>query len=95
MTLSDTNILDNILNIGRSRQRAIYYRPDGTATLPLPADPYSKMYYLGKGFTLNPLQELKVQNSNPLLCPNCGFEAKTLFGLEVHKRKHSKKEVKT
>lgn len=87
--LSDTNILSNILNIGRRRERSIYYRPDGTPTSPLPADAYSKMYYLSKGFTL---QAEKKVSEGGVACPLCEFIAKDAFGLSSHLRKHTKEE---
>ena len=87
MTYSDDNILLNILNIGRRRERVVYYRKDGTPTLPLPADPYSKIYYLAKGFTLKPSGQ-----SGAITCPICGFEAKDVFGLQSHLRVHRKQE---
>lgn len=42
--------LDNL----RQETRAIYYRPDGTPTLPLPAHGVYLPHYLAKGFTLTP-----------------------------------------
>ena len=45
---------ENILNLKKSRQRAIYWRQDGQGnwvqTTPLPADPASMNYYFMKGF---------------------------------------------
>lgn len=52
--ISDTNVRQNILNIGRRRERSPYYRPDGTKTRPLPSDAQNRMYYMAKGLTLVP-----------------------------------------
>lgn len=90
--ISDDNILNNILNIGRSRERTIYYRQDGTATLPLPADPYNKAMYLAQGFTLTPPK--KFDTKEGVACPLCDFIAKDAFGLSVHLRTHTKESKK-
>ena len=86
--------IPEILNIGRRRERAVYYRKDGAPTMPLPADPYSKAYYLGKGFTLKPA--VTEQEGDTIKCPICEFEARNAFGLSSHLRKHTneKKEEK-
>lgn len=76
---------EGILNLNRSRMRAIYYRPDGQATTPLPADPYSQAYYFAKGFRAKPPE---VSSTETFICPTCGFEAKSDFGLNSHMRKH-------
>ena len=78
---------DALLNLNKSRMRAIYYRPDGQPTTPLPADPYSIAYYFAKG--------LKGVPPKLVSCPECEFEAKSTFGLQSHLRTHnkSKKEV--
>jgi len=85
-----------VLNLNRSRMRAVYFRQDGdgnwVGTAPLPADSYSQAYYFAKGFRAKP----PVATSAPqetFSCPTCGFVAKSDFGLQAHQRKH-KKEVK-
>jgi len=78
----------DILNIGRRRERIIYYRPDGTPTQPLPADAYSLMYYQAKGFTLKPPGDNPVGEG--VKCPLCEFVAKDAFGLQSHIRVHVK-----
>ena len=83
LTLSGLRGKDGILNLNRSRMRAIYYRPDGQATSLLPADPYSQMYYFAKGFKGKPTEVSSTFN-----CHTCGFEAKSEFGLQAHQRKH-------
>ena len=91
LKLSDESINDNIFWIGRRRERAIYYRPDGTATLPLPADAYNQMYYKKKGFTLEPpIQEVDVAISG-IKCPYCEFEPKNALGLRTHINTHVSK----
>ncbi len=93
--ISDSNIMDNILNIGRRRERVIYYRPDGTPTCPLPADAYSQLYYMRKGFTMKPPEvEVKKDIADGIPCPLCEFKAKDAFGLSVHLRKHTKESEK-
>jgi len=84
VTYSDTDLSRNIINIGRRRERAIYYRPDGQATQPLPADAYSKMYYTSKGFTLEP----KGAKKNGLLCPICNEDMVSASNLQVHLATH-------
>lgn len=61
-----------ILNLNRSRMRAVYYRPiqvdDGIQwikTLPLPADPFSISYYFAKGFRAKPPEISKVPEIIP------------------------------
>ena len=88
--VSDNDITKNILNIHRSRERAIYYR-NGQPTRLLPADPASKAMYLNKGLTLAPEKE-KREVTDGVACPLCEFVAKDAFGLSAHLRKHSKKE---
>jgi len=82
MGLSDTDITKNIFRIGESRQRSIYYRPDGTPTKPLPSDLEGQLHYLGKGFTLNK------KGSTPNRCPYCEFVAQNALGLRTHLNKH-------
>ena len=81
--VSDTDIKQNILNIGRRRERVIYYRPDGTPTLELPADPQSRMYYMMKGFTLKPKE-----GEDGVKCPLCEFRSQSALGLRSHLRVH-------
>ena len=89
---------EGILNLGRSRMRAIYYRQvdDGSwqATDPLPADPASQALYFGKGFKAKPPADASppVVASTEVLTCSCGFEAKSKFGLQAHQRKHEKEE---
>jgi len=87
--LSDTNLTDNILNIGRRRERRIYYRPDGIPTGPLPADTYSQIAYMKKGFTLSPGK--KDVEVTTIRCPYCDFEPKSAFGLQAHLKIHVNK----
>jgi len=84
---SDANINDNIYWIGKRRERAIYYRPDGTPTLPLPADPYNQTIYLKKGFSLKPKARDDVVVSG-IKCPYCEFEPKNALGLRTHLNTH-------
>jgi hypothetical protein len=84
---SDNNLLDNIINIGRRRERKIYYREDGSPTKELPADAYSQMYYRSKGFTLKPKARDDVVISG-VRCPYCGFEPKNALSLRTHLTKH-------
>ncbi len=98
--LSDVDILKNVLNIGRRRERAIYYRPDGTPTLPLPADPYNKIYYLSKGFRLKPQKTnepvvagkgmVQTLSDGLIHCPmpGCTFTTEKPLGLRSHLRVH-------
>lgn len=68
--------------------KATYYKADGTALPNLPADRRSVRRYLARGFTLTPPA---VSNTGPpegsFKC-ECGFEAKSAFGLMAHRRKH-------
>ena len=92
LTLGGLKGKEGILNLNRSRMRAIYYRPNGQATSPLPADPYSQMYYFAKGFRAKPPkpeEKPEVSSSQETIsCPECGFEAKSKFGLLAHQKKH-------
>ena len=93
--LSDTNIMSNILNIGRKRERIVYIKPNGSKTLPLPADPQSRMYYMQKGFKPDiPNKELEEQptSDGKVACPFCEFKTESAFGLSVHLKIHMKKE---
>ena len=85
--VSDTNLMNNIMWIGKSRVKAVYYRPDGSKTLPLPADPWNKAMYLGKGLTLEPKGEDNVEISG-IKCPYCDFEPKNALGLRTHLNTH-------
>jgi len=76
-----------VLNLNRSRMRAIYYRPNGEPTLPLPADPYSQAYYFAKGFRAKPPEGVS-STGETFICSVCGFAAKSEFGLKAHMRKH-------
>lgn len=78
-----------ILNIGRSREKAVYFRPNGTQTGLLPADSYSQQYYINKGFSL---KAPKKATEGLIGCPLCEFEAKSAFGLQAHLRIHTKEE---
>lgn len=82
-----------IMNLNRSRMRAVYYRPDNNGnwvgTTPLPADPFSQAYYFAKGFKAKP-PENQPLSVGSLVCSECGFAAKSDFGLQAHKRKHKK-----
>jgi len=68
--------------------KATYYKADGTALPNLPADPRSVRRYLARGFSLTPPG---VSNTGPpegsFRC-ECGFGAKSAFGLMAHRRKH-------
>jgi hypothetical protein len=84
--MSDTNLLDNILNIGKSRERKVYYHKDGTPTKPLPADPYSLIYYMKKGLSVdNPVEEKEPEK---IKCPYCDFTPENALGLRTHLSKH-------
>jgi len=86
----------NVLNLNRSRMRAIYYRKigdDWLATQPLPADPFSITYYFSKGFKAKPPGG-KVVDAGTVSCPFCEFTTKSAFGLQSHLRKHIRKEEK-
>ena len=92
-----SEVTKNILNIGRRRERRVYYRPDGTPTLPLPANPEYIAHYLAKGWTLEPpikeeVKEVREQESSVTRCPYCSFEPKNAHGLIVHLKKHTKEE---
>ena len=80
---SDTNLNDNILDIGKRRERRVYYKPDGTKTGMLPADTYSLVYYQRKGFKLSP--EEKVEG---VPCPVCKVSFDNVLGLRTHLTKH-------
>lgn len=68
--------------------KATYYKADGTPLPNLPADPRSMKRYLARGFTLAPpVHPIKAV---PGLVCECGFEAKSDFGLMAHRRKHEK-----
>lgn len=82
--LSDTNLSDNILNIGKRRERKVYYRPDGLPTGPLPADEQSVIHYMRKGFSLTPPGE----KSERARCPFCDFKPENALGLRTHLTKH-------
>lgn len=87
----------NVLNIGRSRMRAIYYRPipqeDGSVdwmpTNPLPADPYNVAVYFRKGFKAK-APDGEQREDGLIKCPLCDFKAQSAFGLASHLRKHNK-----
>ena len=81
-----------ILNLNKSRQRAIYYRPDGTPTRPLPSDPSGQLYYLAKGFTLKKPGQAAVRESSGK-CPFCDFEPKNALSLRTHLTKHVKEDT--
>ena len=91
---SDVDIMKNILNIGRRRQRAIYYRKDGTPTTLLPADPYSKLSYMAKGLTLKP-PVVEVPPDGKVHCPLCEFTTEKAVGLRTHLNVHVSKDLKT
>ena len=83
------------LNLGHSRQRAIYWRKigdDWVQTQALPADPMSVAYYFSKGFRAKPpkdeVKKAIADRGNGKLVCDCGFVAKNAFGLLVHQRKH-------
>jgi len=84
---SDVSLQENIYHIGRRRERAIYYRPDGTPTGNLPADAFSQILYARKGFTLKPKGKEEVTISG-IKCPYCDFEPKNAIGLRTHLNKH-------
>ena len=100
--------MPEIINLNKSRQRAIYQRPDGKGgwvnTSPLPADPASINYYMMKGFRAPPREEVKTSSSEEkakmvdgklvITCPipNCNFTTFSAFGLQSHLRKHINKE---
>ncbi len=55
----------SVLNVNRSRQRAVYYRQvgnDWVKTSPLPADPFSISYYFSKGFKAKPPDKVKIDD---------------------------------
>ncbi len=84
---------DAVLNLNKSRQRAVYYRlmgNDWVETRPLPADPFSISYYFAKGFRAQPPAEISVveRPAGVILCPFCDFEAKSPLSLRSHLRKH-------
>lgn len=105
-TISDTDIMSNILNIGRRRERIIYYRPDGQGgfipTCPLPADAFSKVYYMSKGFkTQMPevkevkeavIKPIEIVNDGKVHCPICQTGFESALGLRSHLRVHIEKE---
>lgn len=89
----------DVLNINRSRLKAVYYRQIGgkwEPTLPLPADPQSIAYYFAKGFKPQPPPENEVTEEpvkdGILRCPICEMEVKSAFGLQSHLRVHIKTE---
>jgi len=90
-TASDVNINDNILWIGRRRERAVYYRPDGSQTLPLPADPFNQAIYKKKGFSLEPIRKEVDVVISGIKCPYCEFEPKNALGLRTHLNTHVSK----
>jgi hypothetical protein len=87
--LSDTDIRRNIIEIGKSRKRARYYRKikdiNGNLvtvqTEPLPADPESIFLYTAKGFTLK-------EGASGVPCPLCDFVGKNAQELSLHLKQH-------
>ena len=85
---------DSVLNLNKSRQRAVYYRPLGNSwvpTQPLPADPFSISYYFAKGFRAKPPADephIEGRSDGVTRCPFCEFEAKSPISLRSHLRKH-------
>ena len=81
-----------IVNLNKSRMRAIYWRPDGKGnwfqTSPLPAAPASANAYILKGFKANPPGGV---DTGLIQCPMCEFGAQSAFGLQAHLRKHIQK----
>ena len=95
----------NVLNLNKSRMRAIYRRPvttdkdgnkiGGELTSPLPADPQSQIRYFGKGFTAPETKNVKPRTEDGIVpCPLCEFGAKSTFGLISHLRTHTSKSNK-
>lgn len=87
-----------VVRIDKWPQKATYYRPDGHAMHNLPADPYSMQKYTRRGFTLTPPEKpvetlAGIAEGNGLVCSDCGFTAKSEFGLRSHTRKHNKEET--
>ena len=90
-----------IISLNKSRQRAIYLRPDGNGgyvkTTPLPADPASINYYFLKGFKAPLREEANASSSVSegvrllIKCPLCEFQTPSAFGLQAHLRKHINK----
>lgn len=68
-----------------------YYHSDGKPAR-LPADEDSMRSYLAKGFTLEP--PVLPSGGNGVKCPQCGFIAKSDFGLNAHMRKHKRESKK-
>jgi len=95
---------ENILNLNKSRMRAVYWRQvengDWVETTPLPADPTSVNHYFLKGFKAKKPEtkpEIKLEEVKPpveIKCPHCEFLAKSEFGLNSHLRKHAKEKNK-
>ena len=77
-----------IRDIGQWPPKATYYKPNGEAMPNLPADPYSMKRYFRRGFTLMPPAAPSGGDDGILVCPQCGCEAKSDFGLQAHMRKH-------
>jgi len=77
-----------IQDIGRWPAKATYYKDTGEAMHNLPADPFSMQRYLRRGFTLTP--PVSPSNGEGEFKCECGFVAKSKFGLQAHKRKHER-----
>ena len=88
MEIPRGNIVLNDPKLNKRAERRIYYRPNGQPTVPLRADGLFLSHYTSKGFTLEP-PEISTNGDNHI-CPHCGFQAKSNFGLSSHLRKCNK-----
>lgn len=89
---------EGVLNLNRSRKKAIYYWPltmkDGHVewlpTTPLPADPQSIAMYFAKGFKAKPPEGIppKPEDTSAIKCPFCDFKPESALGLRSHLRVH-------
>ena len=100
--LLDSDILKvtEPFHLNQRRTRRIFWKPikdekgqviDWIETKPLPADPYSIIYYMRKGFKIeNPLTKKKdiTLKETLIKCPYCDFVPKNAIGLRTHLNKH-------
>lgn len=78
----------------QKQPKATYYKPTGEPMPNLPADPFFMRKYFARGFTLTPPEgkiwpPQSAEDKEEVICPVCGKECKSDFGLKAHMRKHN------